>query len=135
MRVSRSSILIVALSLASGCSSGGDRLQGSVTYNGAPVKNGYITFSPVGSGTSLGAKIADGLYQIDDPRAGQYKVMVRAEHEVQAARTREEAARQAAANPSPQKELIPENAQGNGQTVEITSGEQTLDFALTGPAS
>ena len=29
--------------------------------------------------------------------------------------------------------VIPENAEGNNQTVEITEGQQTLDFALTGP--
>jgi hypothetical protein len=51
-------------------------------------------------------------------------------------KTREEAERLAKAQagaPPQSPNYIPENAQGNGQTVEITAGDQTLDFALTGP--
>ena len=118
-----------------GC--GGDAfpgLSGSVTYNGQPVESGFITFSPTGSGQSFGAKIVDGRYEPEKVQAGQFKVLVRAESEVQVAATREEAAKQAAAGGQKgSPNYIPENAKGNGQTVDIADGAQTLDFALTGP--
>jgi hypothetical protein len=129
-RLSTALIIVAAV----GC--GGEAassLSGSVTFNGQPVKNGYVTFTPAESGNSFGAKIVDGQYTADKAGTGTFIAIVRAEA-ADAPQTREDyqstAARPGAAVAPPP---IPENAQGNGQTVEITGGGQTLDFTLTAP--
>lgn len=72
MRISSSSnialLMFVAFTLLVGCDSGEKRyrLQGSVTFKGKPVPEGYIVFEPDASkGNSGGpgrAKILDGKY-------------------------------------------------------------------------
>jgi hypothetical protein len=125
---------VAVMLLCVGCSESAPSLSGTITYNGAPVADGYVRFSPAASGTSFAAKITGGKYQADKVYTGQYTVLVTANTSVAGPRTREEAAAQrpgaSTAAPAP---AIPENAEGNGQTVEITGGAQTLDFALTGP--
>ena len=135
MRTHRFRLITPAFSvlflLSIGCSETAPSLSGTVTYNGAPVADGYVTFSPTGSGTSFAAKITGGKYNADKIYTGQFQALVTASPNAPAPRTREEAAAQRpAATPAP---AIPENAQGNGRTVEITGGQQTLDFALTAP--
>jgi hypothetical protein len=125
---------VTVMLLCVGCSDSAPSLSGTITYNGAPVANGYVTFSPTASGTSFAAKITGGTYQADKVYTGQYSALVTANTNVAGPRTREEAAAQrpgaSQATPAP---AIPETAEGNGQIVEITGGAQTLDFALTGP--
>ncbi|HEX6964029.1 MAG TPA: hypothetical protein VF175_19330, partial [Lacipirellula sp.] len=120
--------------LSIGCEDAAPSLSGSVTYNGSPVADGNIAFTPIEAGTSFGAKITGGSYQADKVYEGQYRVLVSASSDAQVPKTREEAQkmRQSGQN-QPAATLIPADAEGNGQTVEITGGEQTLDFALTGP--
>jgi hypothetical protein len=126
--------LIAVALLCIGCDDAGPALSGSVTYNGSPVADGDVAFTPIESGTSFGAKITGGKYQADKVYTGQYRALITASPQTQAPNTREEAAK---ARQSPQNQpaapLIPADAEGNNQTVEIKPGEQTLDFALTGP--
>jgi hypothetical protein len=133
-RILSLAILCTALALLPGCGSGGSEtaVTGAVTYNGAPVESGVITFSPIGGGTSFGAKIEGGKYRPDKVYSGEYRVMIMATQSASAPRSREEAQQQGA-SPTKTPNYIPENAEGNGQTVEIKPGDQTLDFALTGP--
>jgi hypothetical protein len=128
-------VLVMSINVLAGCGGSSDpSLSGSVTYNRQPVESGFITFSPEGSGTSFGADIVDGKYKPEIVHAGKYQILVRAASDALVASSRDEAARQAAAGGATKSSnYIPETAEGNGQTVEITGGEQTLDFALTGP--
>jgi hypothetical protein len=130
-------VTLMALAGAVGCGQGASTsLSGSVTYNGAPVENGSVSFAPVGGGTSFGAEIVDGRYAAEKPTPGKFQVLIRADRPAQIVKTREEAERQLeanAGNPLVSANYIPEDAAGNGQQVEIKSGSQTLDFALTGP--
>ncbi len=128
--------LLTAMFAIVGCD-GGDsaqRVSGSVTFNGQPVESGYITFSPTSAGQSFAAPIVGGKYSSDKAAAGSYQVLVTATNDAPIAASREEAAKQSAERRKkgpPQH--IPENATGNGQTVEVKDVDQTLDFALTGP--
>ena len=70
--------LLALLLFSIGCEDAGPALSGSVTYNGAPVADGYITFTPVESGTSFAAKITNGQYEPEKVYAGQYRVLVSA---------------------------------------------------------
>jgi phage tail sheath gpL-like len=129
-------VLLAAMFAVIGCG-GGDSAQlvsGSVTYNGQPVENGYITFSPTSAGQSFAAPIVGGKYRSDKAATGQFQILITATNDAPIAASREEAAKQSAERrkKSPPQH-IPEDAAGNGQTVEIKDGAQTLDFALTGP--
>jgi hypothetical protein len=133
------SICLLAVSLlgAGGCGeAGGPSLSGSVTYNGEPVEDGFVTFSPTGSGTSFAAKVTGGKYAPEKVYPGEFKVLVQGTRAVVVPKTREEAEQLAKANagkPPQSPDYISVNAEGNGQTVEVKEGDQTLDFAITGP--
>jgi hypothetical protein len=132
-----SALVLASSGFVTGCG-GSDvgALSGAVTYNGEPVEDGYITFSPTSSGNSSGAKVVNGQYVAENDQVGEFKVLVTGNRLGQVPKTREEAERLAkaqAGKPPLSPNYIPEDAEGNNQTVEITGGEQTLDFALTGP--
>jgi hypothetical protein len=57
-------------------------VRGTVTYDGAPVKHGMITFRPVlrSTGPSAGTAILDGKFQITaekGPTVGQHEVAIK----------------------------------------------------------
>jgi len=129
-------VISACLLVVGGCGeSGGPSLTGSVTYNGAPVENGLITFEAVNGGTSFGAGVSDGKYIAKKVYTGQFKVTVQANPNIVVPKTREDFERQNRISPSQPEsfDYIPEDAEGNGQTVEVKLGDQTLDFAITGP--
>jgi hypothetical protein len=141
----RKSVKFIALvwPLAIGCGQSVG-IVGSVTYNGEVVEKGSIAFMPVdGRGQPFGAEIVDGRYEADKPTAGKRIATVRGLKKVNFGRTSEESlknyedakagGKEWAGNVSEPTDYIPETAAGNGQTVEITAGRQTLDFAITGP--
>jgi hypothetical protein len=73
--------LLLAVCLVSGC--GGNnrfRAYGKVTYQGAPVKSGIISFIPEdGQASAGGSPINEGMYDIPVPPglpAGTYKVSI-----------------------------------------------------------
>src|SRR5689334_11736241 len=51
-------------------------INGTVTYNTAPVEDGYISFSPKKSGRTLAGAIADGRYSIAEATPGKYTAVV-----------------------------------------------------------
>lgn len=122
--------LAFASIVAVGCGETSTTLTGAATYNGAPVESGTITFTPSASGTPFGGKIVDGKYAVEKATAGKYTVIVRADRNNEGPLTREQAAQPSSSSPP---NYIPEDAAGNSQTVDVTGGAQTLDFALTGP--
>jgi hypothetical protein len=125
-----------------GCGGTTANVSGSVTYDGEPVKDGYVTFRPAdGIGPDAGAKIIGGRYSLDNMKPGPKVVQVIAVKAVPFARSSEEMARRAAENKSKgdgsglidPADTIPPDAEGNNATHEIKAGKQTLDLKLTKP--
>jgi hypothetical protein len=142
-KLTLASLLIVIL-CAAGCGEQGSSVNGKVTYNGQLVESGTISFRPPdGHGQVFAARIVDGAYEVPEAVPGSRQVAIRGTKKVKLALSSEESARaameaQAAGNTggihmSEAADYIPENAEGNNQTVEITRGDQTLNFDLTGP--
>ncbi len=72
-------LFYVSLSLAiiaiSGCGKK-TSIAGKVTYNATPVENGYISFSPKGSGQTVAGPITDGKYSIEEAKPGHYTAII-----------------------------------------------------------
>lgn len=120
--------------LSAGCGSSAT-VAGNITYNGAAVADGYITFFPTGPGASeIAAPIKDGKYQLTMPPGPRLVEIVSSGAStgpVSSADFEAKAKSKTAATPQPER--IPDNAIGNRKTVEITPGGQTLDFHLKKP--
>jgi hypothetical protein len=127
---------------AAGCGGGDAAVSGTVTYEGVPVKSGYITFAPEdGKGTPAAAPIADGKYTVPRVSPGKKVVRVEAGGDSPSIRSSEEAAKMTPEQRErydPKTGVIrtglPDDAVGNNQTVELKPGDQTLDFPLKKPA-
>ena len=128
----RSLLLTLAAFCLLGCGGDSDSasLTGSVSYNGAAVESGTISFMPQGPGTPFGGKIVAGNYTAEKANAGKFIALISADAGDSAPRTREEAEQRRNA-PSPN--YIPEKAEGNSKSIDVTGGGQALDFAITGP--
>ncbi len=136
--------LVVALIAAVGCGEKATTIDGKVTYNGEPVEMGAISFRPTdGKGQVFAALILDGAYSVPKAVPGSRTVAIRGTKKVNFGRSSEEAARLAAeqqaagnamaAHIAEAADYIPTDAEGNNQTIEIASGDQTIDFNLKGP--
>ena len=137
MILNRPALLAVLLAVAalSGCNKGsGSSIQGSVTYEGAPLKRGQITFTPAdGRGKTCGASIAEGKYKVSDVPPGKKMVGISSVKEIHFHRTTGDAAKDTNGPPPETASDLPEDAQGNNQVVEITAGAQELNFDLKRP--
>jgi hypothetical protein len=133
----------VASLLLTGCNRN-NSLHGNVTYNGEPVEKGSISFRPLdGNGPGFGAQIVDGKYLADKARLGKHVALVRGVRTTVAPQTTEQAIQQFKEAKAAGKttldhfgqaaDYIPENGEGNSQTVDVEGGKQSLDFALKGP--
>ena len=133
-RVVRGSALaLVIAAAAAGCSgSGPATVEGTVTLNGEPLKEGVVTFvpaDPTASGTA-GAPIKDGKFRAEVPR-GEMRVQISAPKVV--------GKRKAYDTPdSPVVDIVDEliPARYNVQTqlkVTVTSSGQKETFELTSP--
>ena len=116
--------------IAVGCAESTPTVSGAVTYEGKEVASGRISFMPVGGqGTPFGGAIENGVYTIEKAYPGKRLVAITAKNKVKF-NGREMTM---PAEGKPGEDLIPENAVGNMQEVEIKAGSQTLDFNLTAP--
>ena len=134
-------LLPVALlvSLSAGCGDGSASVSGEVTYNGEPVGDGSITFlSTDGKGATAGGMIESGRFAVDNVTPGPKVVKIEAVKKVPFARSSEEMAKRAAVNKFvgdgsgliDPADVIPPNADGNNEKVDIQPGKQTRDFHL-----
>lgn len=136
MRIGRVTVILLLIGVAAvaGCGKS-NSLSGAVTYNGEPVHQGSVRFdSSDGSGPGFGAQVVDGKYSTDKVRLGKHRVYVRGLQDAPPM-TREQQmdSRKSGNRYGLPVDYIPEDADGNGQTVEIESGANTLDFTLKGP--
>lgn len=131
--------MFTVLVLVAGCE-GSTTVTGTVTYNGKPVEDGYISFRPAGGqGQAFAAQITDGHYSAKQAVPGLKIVVVSGTKEVdfyasseENYRRADEARKSGAADVGEATDYIAENAEGNSQKHEIESGNQTIDFAVTG---
>ncbi len=131
------------VSLFPGCGDGSASISGDVTYNGEPVGDGSITFlSADGKGATAGGMIEGGRFAVDNVTPGLKMVKIEAVKKVPFARSSEEMAKRAAVNKFigdgsgliDPADVIPPNAEGNNEKVDIQPGKQTRDFHLKKPA-
>lgn len=127
----------------SGCGAA-TTVSGTVTYEGEPIEEGWVTFMPVdGSGSEAGAKITDGEYHVEEITPGEKTVQVVGVKEVPWVASSEEMERQSRENPKLvgdgrdlvyPADTVPPDAEGNNQRVTVKEGPQTLNFGLKKPA-
>jgi hypothetical protein len=130
---------LVGLAVLAGCGTGGGTIvSGTVSYEQTPVASGQIMFTPAdGKGPIVGGPISAGSYQLTDVTPGQKVVQISSTADAPVILTSEDLAKAAQtgkpAAPPPQN-VVPPTAAGNGATVEVKPGRQTLDFHLKKPA-
>ena len=137
MRYDSGIVLLITVGIwcIAGCRQA-DSVSGTVSYNGEPVERGSVTFASAdGSGPGFGAKVVDGKYKADKVRRGQHVAYVRGLTKAPVI-THDEFIHLQAQRDNRYGlpvDYIPEDADGNGQTVEIEGGSRTLDFVVKGP--
>ena len=110
------SLFLVSAGCGDGMKNPDASVSGAVTFNGQPVTNGSVNFSPEnGKGDSAEAAIADGKYEIKRIFSGKKKVTVQG-FKGQAGSTGEP--------------LFSSKAPGATRSVEVKAGEQTIDLAV-----
>ncbi|MDX2036456.1 MAG: carboxypeptidase-like regulatory domain-containing protein [Isosphaeraceae bacterium] len=127
---------LVVAALAQGCGSDGPemaRVSGKVTYKGAPVPKGTISFVSTSGGRNATAEIqADGTYRLqsiesgDGAIVGDYDVAISSKDEVVLDYTPVKA-------PPPPKYFAPqkyEDPKSSGLKAKVKSGSNTFDFDL-----
>ena len=131
----RGSLFAALFVIVAGCSSGGDAepVTGTVTFDGAPLADGRITFEPAGQqGSGGGAVIADGSYSVPGGDVGllpgSYRVSISAVGGGSSADDAPGAGGPAAMG----SELIPAKYNTDSElTAEVTAdGDNTFDFDL-----
>ncbi len=129
----QSYLVFAALIFVVGCGSSTPTITGTVTYNGEPVENGYISFRPAeGNGQSFATRIANGQFSaVDKVTTGMKRVLVTGFDESSPI-TREESSRRFEAGTDKPTDYIAEDAEGNSKQVDILPGDQTMDFSITG---
>jgi hypothetical protein len=142
MRRSGLGFLSIALGLGFmaaflGCEgTSGTTVTGKVTYDGAPVESGAISFMPVdGQGAAAGATIVNGVYKVDGVPPGKKIVEVVSAAPDPGPMSSEENYKRSQEAPQKAPQTVPQNAAGNGAQHQIGEGEQVLDIALGKPAT
>lgn len=137
MRLSYHIVVLLLILSPLGCGNSGPQqaaVSGTVSYDGAPVADGRITFVPLGDkGASAGDVIKDGKYSIPadkGPTFGKYKVQINW--------SKKTGNQVEVGSPAPKgtkvdevKEAIP--AKYNAQTTlekEVNSARLVIDFPL-----
>lgn len=126
----RCAVCLLLVSLAAGCGPAGPKLlsvSGTVTFNGAPVNEGYISFEPLdGKSASGGGPIVAGKFQ-GQTSAGKNRVRISA--------TREAGPVDPVMGQAPRVPYIP--AQYNDQStleIDVQPNKTTFPFDLQGEA-
>lgn len=138
----RGAVLAGILLWLSGCG-GATTVSGTVTYEGEPIHEGWVTFLPAdGMGSEAGAKITDGQYYVEAISPGEKTVQIVGVKEVPFVASTEEMEQQSRENPRLAggrdlvypADTVPPDADGNNQRVTVKDGAQTMDFELKKPA-
>src|SRR5262245_42889733 len=133
--------MVIGVAL-SGCRPTLGVVTGSADYNGQPVERGQILLTPAdGQGAVAGGPITAGRFELHDVPLGRKVVRIEAYKDVNFASSSQEMmerAKQARARGDDSglvdpADIIPANAEGNDQQVEIKPGANQHDFHLSSP--
>lgn len=142
LRYTGAVVAAAALAVA-GCGGGAGTVTGEVTYDGSPVRTGYVTFAPAdGKGQMAGAEIKDGKYRAENVPVGPKVVKVEASEgpavSIQTTADLERFSKENKGKIGPdgivRTETVPADADGNNQPYEVKAGEQELKLTLKKPA-
>jgi hypothetical protein len=137
-------VLVIGFGPLSGCGSSTATVFGEVTYDGQPVGDGYVTFTPAdGKGKDAGGPITSGHYEVTGLPPGPKVVKVIAVKKVNFASSSEEMMQRAAearktgnhdglVDPA---DTIPANAEGNNAQLELKAGTNQHDLHLKAPSA
>jgi len=137
--IAQAALLLVPLVFVAGCGSSCS-VSGKVTWENAPLKNGWITFTPAdGKGPISGAPIKDGHYAVGDLQPGPRIVTIIGTKDVPFARSSDDMrkmfeegkAKGDASGLIDPADIVPPDADGNNANIDLVPGAQTRDFALT----
>ena len=132
-------LVAAGLALSAGCGSS-TAVSGSVEFEGRPVANGAITFTPEdGKGPVAGGPITEGKYRIEAIAPGRKvvgivgvkKVDFALSHDAMAQAAKANARRGDASGIIDRADEIPADAQGNNTVVDIAPGTHVRNFNLT----
>lgn len=127
-----------------GCGGSTATLTGEVSYDGQPVADGSIVLTPAdGKGPTSGGTITDGKYTVANVTPGPKVVRIEAYKKVNFASSSEEMMQKAAqakkkgddsglVDPA---DIIPVNAEGNNQQIDVAAGTSRRDFHLHKPGA
>jgi hypothetical protein len=130
--------------ILAGCGPSTGAVSGQVTYDGNPVENGHILFTPAdGKGKDAGGPISAGRYRAVGLPPGLKIVKVIGVKKVGFASTSEEMKRRSAEAQQANNydglvdpaDTVPDTAEGNNVQVEIKAGDNAYDFHLKKPKS
>jgi hypothetical protein len=132
-------LFLLALALLpaalAGCRQSTSTVHGTVMYEGAAISRGQITFTPAsGHGVARSGPISSGKYSVNDVPPGRKTVQIIGVKQIHFAKTQGEDAKRGPSAAAETADDVPADAEGNGQTVETTPGEQELDFNLKRPS-
>jgi hypothetical protein len=130
---------LALLVTAIGCQQQATTIDGTVTFNGQPVERGSIRFvSTDKTGPTFGAVIRKGKFTVEKAAPGEKLVTIHAMKQNSVPTSSQEV--QQMSEQAQQDEnyvdpavLIPPNAEGNNKTVQISAGENPLEFHLKSP--
>ena len=127
---------LLLLPLALGCGQKVTIVTGNVTYEGEPVQDGYISFLPSedGKGEGGGGRIRGGKYRAEVP-PGSKRVQIQAGDQsgVRVKGSGEEVGKVTPQMTRPREDIIPPDAEGQNQVVDIGGKTKKLDFELHKP--
>jgi hypothetical protein len=125
-RRAKLSLLFTLLLAIVGCGAGDGKVPvaGTITFDGSPMPDGYVTFTPEGGGAPEAAPIAAGKFELD-VKPGPHRVEIEASHFV--------GEKNAIMGLQPREQYVP--ARYNSATTlrsEVTpDGENVFTFDLT----
>jgi hypothetical protein len=121
---------------AAGCGARkGSTVTGDVTYKGERVEAGYITFMPEdGQGRSASGPIRQGKYKVEDVPPGKKRVQIMSGDPSKGSRSSpDDPGKAVPQETKAREELIPPDAVGNNQVVDVAGKIERHDFSLEEP--
>lgn len=143
MNALRNILWATAVVALAGCGSSVASLSGNVTLDGKPLERGFINIQPVdGNTAAAGGEITSGRYSVKEIPPGKKVIEIIGVKKVTFASSTEEM--MLAAEEAKKKgddsglvepaDIVPRNAEGNLQELELVPGSQRKNFDLKTPA-
>jgi hypothetical protein len=130
--------IILCVPALSGCRQSISSIHGKVTYEGAPIQRGQITFAPADRrGVARSGPIESGKYTVENVPPGRKIVMIssisKPSHVPKSHAEMDEMAKRGPPAAPDSADEVPANAVGNNASIETTQGVQEYNFDLKRP--